>query len=203
MTTLQFSISGSRFESATPTKADLRFDLTTFLGVAQQYGIDFLPITWQPALDQIGRGATAEIRQNPMNLQTSFAFKRPLFMSSFDIDEFESRILPSLIAEISILGSPTIRRHANIIHLEGICWEVLSKEGQNVSRKEPILKSEGGIVPVLVFEKTKHGDLHRFMAHGAGGQLSFLERLRLCSEIAKAVAEMHSYRMLPLQISEI
>ncbi len=203
MTTLQYSISGSRFESATPTKADLRFDLTTFLGVAQQYDIDFLPITWQPALDQIGQGATAEIRQNPMNLQTSFAFKRPLFMSSFDIDEFESRMLPSLIAEISILGSPTIRRHANIIHLEGICWEVLSKEGQNVSRKDPILKSEGGIVPVLIFEKTKHGDLHRFVAHGAGGQLSFLERLRLCSEIAKAVAEMHSHRMLPFQISEI
>ena len=203
MTTLQYSISGSRFESATPTKADLRFDLTTFLGVAQHYDIDFLPVTWQPALDQIGQGATAEIRQNPMNLQTSFAFKRPLFMSSFDIDEFESRILPSLIAEISILGSPAIRRHANIIHLEGICWEVLSKEGQNVSRKEPTLKSEGGIVPVLIFEKTKHGDLHRFMANGAGGQLSFLERLRLCSEIAKAVAEMHSHRMLPFQISEI
>ena len=200
MTTLQYSTSGSRFESATPTKFDLRFDQTTFLGVAQQYDIDFLPVTWQPALDQIGEGATAEIRQNPMNLQTSFAFKRPLFASS---DEFESRILPSLIAEISILGSPTIRRHANIIHLEGICWEVRSKEGQNVSRKEPILKSESGIVPVLIFEKTKHGDLHRFMAHGAGGQLSFLERLRLCSEIAKAVAEMHSHRMLPFQLSEI
>lgn len=202
MKTLQYSSSGSRFESATTTKADLRFDLTTFLGVAQQYDIDFLPITWQPALDQIGEGATAEIRQNPMNLQTSFAFKRPLFMSSFDIDEFESRILPSLIAEISILGSPTIRRHSNIIHLEGICWEVLS-QGQNVSRKEPNLKSEGGIVPVLIFEKTEHGDLHRFMAHGAGGQLSFLERLRLCSEIAKAVAEMYSHRMLPFQISGV
>ena len=202
MTTLQYSISGSRFESATSTRDDLRFDLTTLLGVAQQHDIDFLPITWQPALDQIGQGATAEIRHNPMNLQTSFAFKRPLFMSSFDIEEFESRILPSLIAEISILGSPTIRRHANIIHLEGICWEVFSKK-QSVSRKEPVLESEGGIVPVLIFKKTKHGDLHRFMAHGAGGQLSFLERLRLCSEIAKAVAEMHSHRMLPFQISKI
>lgn len=203
MTTLQYSISGSRFESATSTRDDLRFDLTTLLGVAQQHDIDFLPITWQPVLDQIGQGATAEIRQNPMNLQTSFAFKRPLFMSSFDIEELESRIIPSLIAEISILGSPTIRRHANIIHLEGICWEVFSKERQSVSRKEPVLKSEGGIVPVLIFKKTKHGDLYRFMAHGAGGQLSFLERLRLCSEIAKAVAEMHSHRMLPFQISKI
>ena len=203
MTTLQYSISGSRFESATLKKAGFRCDLTTFLSVAQQYDINFLPITWQPGLDQIGQGATAEIRENPMSLQTSFAFKRPLFRSSFDIDEFESRIIPSLIAEISILGSPTIRRHANIIHLEGICWEVLSSGGPDISRKEPILQSESGVVPVLIFEKTKHGDLHRFMAHGAGGQLSFLERLRLCSKIAKAVAQMHSHRMFSFQISKL
>ena len=196
MSTLSYSISGSYFESAAPEKADLRFDMVIFLGVAQIFGIDFLPVAWQPALDRIGEGATAEIRENFMDLQTSFAFKRPIFRFTYNLDEFESRVLPSIIAEICALGIPSIRNHPNIMHLEGICWEICFQEGQNVTRKKPISDSRGGIVPVLIFEKTNHGDLHRFMTHRAEKPLAFTERLEICADIAKAIAEMHSHSKL-------
>ena len=196
MSILQYSTFGSYFESATPKKIDLRFDLITFLGVAQKNEIEFLPITWQPALDHIGLGATAEIREASMSLQMSFAFKRPIFTSSFNLEELEKRVLPALIAEISVLSHPAVRNHPNVIHLEGVCWEIVSSEGENVSRKGPIFKRKGGIVPVFVFEKAKHGDLHKFMAH-TERKLGFVERIKMCADIAKAIAEMHSHSMFP------
>ena len=159
----QYLSSDSNFESATPKKAVIRYDLITFLGVAQKLGIDFLPIIWQPALDRIGRGATAEIREASMSLRANFAFKRPIFRYSFDPDEFESRIAPSLIAEMSILAQLSVRRHPNIVHLEGICWDVLPGDGKPISRDEPIKAGSGGIVPVFVFEKANHGDLSTFI----------------------------------------
>ena len=192
----QFWTSRSDFESATPKRVDVKYDLITFLGVAQKLGIEFLPITWQPALDHIGRGATAEIREAVMSLRASFAFKHPIFRSSFSSEEFENRILPSLIAEMSILADPSIRRHPNIIQLQGICWEVLSGGGEPVSRDKPIESEKGGIVPVLVFEKANHGDLSSFMMHSAGKQLSFRDRLEICTAIAKAIGAMHSISKL-------
>lgn len=188
----QYLSYGSDFESATPQKVDFRYDLITFLGVAQRLGIDFLPITWQQALDRIGRGATAEIRETLLTLQASFAFKRPIFQSSFDPGEFEGRILPSLIAEMSILAQPSIRRHPNIIRLEGICWEVSPGQGPPVLRDRPVETGNGGIVPVLVFEKANHGDLSSFMMHSEGKQLDFTERLELCTAVAEAIITMHS-----------
>lgn len=188
----QYLSSGSNFETATLKKTAIRYDLITFLGVAQKLGIDFLPITWQSALDRIGRGATAEIREASMSLRANFAFKRPVFRSSFDSSEFESRIIPSLIAEMSILAQLSIRRHSNILQLEGICWDVLPGEGEPISRDNPIKAGNGGIVPVLVFEKANHGDLSSFMMHGVGKQLGFTERLKMCTSIAKAIAAMHS-----------
>ena len=172
-----------------------RCDLIDFLGVAQKSEIDFLPITWQPTLDHIGRGATAEIRETLINIQKSFAFKRPLLRSAFDIEELETRIFPSLIAEISVLGHSSIRGHPSIIQLEGICWEIFAEERQTLSREEPIDTTKSGIVPVLVFEKAKHGDLHEFMTQGAGRKLQLMERLHLCSEIARVVADMHGNSM--------
>ena len=189
-------ISGSDFESATPKRLDVSYGLITFLGVAQKLGIKFLPITWQPALDHIGRGATAEIREASMSLRARFAFKRPIFQTSSDYWELESRILPALIAEMSVLADPSIRRHPNIIQLEGICWEILSGDGEAVSRDKPIEYGKGGIVPVLVFEKADDGDLSRFMIHSVGKTLNFRDRLEICAAIATAVAAMHSYSKL-------
>ena len=188
-------------QSATVQSPQNHFDLVTFLGVAQRGNIDFLPITWQPALDCIGQGATAEIREASANLQFSFAFKRPVFDQRLGYENFERRLLPCLIAEISTLGLKSIRKHPNIVKLEGVCWEVICSEGQFISRETPCPSRIGGIVPVLVFEKAKYGDLRYFMMQEAGRSLSFAQKMGICVDIAKAVAEMH-YHGRPYESSE-
>lgn len=200
MLTYQYSRSGSDFESAIPQKPLDRYDLITFLGIAQRLRIQLLPITWQPALDRIGQGATAEIRESVATINFSFAFKRPDVRSFFDFEAFERRLLPCLIDEISILGLPRIRKHPNIIDLEGICWEVISGKGMRISREIPVDFTGGdqGIVPVLVFQKSKYGDLYHFMMQDAGKELSFSDKIDLCIDVARAIAEMHSQGRLLL-----
>jgi hypothetical protein len=46
------------------------------LAISQRLGIDFLPITWRPALGLLASGGTAEILQSPINQHMSFALKR-------------------------------------------------------------------------------------------------------------------------------
>ena len=191
MSTYLYARSGLNLESATIENRQDHFNLVTFLGVAQKLHVDFLPITWEPALDCIGQGATAEIRQVSANLQFSFAFKRPLLDPRLGFEDFERRLLPCLIAEISTLGLESIRKHPNINKLEGICWEVVSPEGEYISRETLCTSRNGGIVPVLVFEKAKYGDLQYFMMQEAGRKLSFAQKIGICTDIAKAVAEMH------------
>lgn len=186
-----YSRSGFNLESAALENRLDRGDLVTFLGVAQRLNIDFLPVTWQPALDRIGQGATAEIREAPANLQFSCAFKRSVCEPYFEFEDFESRVLPCLIAEISTLGLKSIRKHPNTIKLEGIWWEGISSEGEHVSREAPYTSRKGGIVPVLVFEKAKYGGLHRFMMQEAGGSLSLVQKIGISTAIARTVAEMH------------
>ncbi len=207
MLTYQYSRSGSDFESAIPQKPLDRYDLITFLGVAQKLRIQLLPITWHPALDHIGQGATAEVREAVANINFSFAFKRPVVGSSFDFDfeAFERRLLPCLIDEISILGHPRMRKHPNIIDLEGICWEIISEKGRRISREIPVDFTTGGqgIVPVLVFQKSEYGDLYHFMKQDGGKELSFSDRIAICIDIAKGVAEMHSQGRLSIKVLEI
>lgn len=50
--------------------------LISFLAVVQYYGFNFLAITWRQGLDKLGVGATAEVRQALLNLDTAFAFKQ-------------------------------------------------------------------------------------------------------------------------------
>ena len=206
MSTYQFSRSGSDFESAIPQKPLDRCDLITFLGVAQKLRIQLLPITWHPALDRIGQGATAEVREAIATINFSFAFKRPVVGSSFEFDfeAFERRLLPCLIDEISILGHPRMRKHPNIIDLEGICWEIISEKGMRISREIPVDFTTGGqgIVPVLVFQKSEHGDLYHFMKQDGGKELSFSDRIAICIDVARGVAEMHSQGRLLLKPSK-
>ena len=189
--TFRFSRSGSVFESATSQEPQSPIDLITFLEVAQSLDVDFLPVTWQSALERIGSGATSEIRESLLSLNDSFAFKRAI---PFGIDTIGKRILPFLIAEISILSHRSVRDHPNINQLQGVCWEVYSSKGhpQVFSRDRDIDSTTSGIIPVLVFEKTVHGDLHQFMTAGEGRELSLSERLHLCTDIAQAIADMHS-----------
>ena len=184
--------------AAVPQKLSEYCDFITFLGIAQSLQIDFLPITWQHGLENIGEGATGEIREALLDKTTSFAFKRRLFKESFEFEELKGQILPTLVAEISILHIPSIRYCPNIIDLVGVCWEVYCENEYNLSRDEPADFSKAAVIPVLVFQKSKFGDLHTFMMHGAGKFLSFDERLHLCIGVAEAISVMHARGMCHL-----
>lgn len=174
---ITFTRSGSLSHSAAPTTiatSDHHHHFLTFLGIAQSLNIDFLPITWQPKLDRAGRGGTAEILQTLIMLQTNYAFKR--LMHSLPAKKTES--FTALIAEIAVLGHPSIRGHNHIAALEGICWDIDSETEK--------------VWPVLVFGKAQYGDLVTFMELGEGKMLSLKDRLKLCIDMVTGVMDMHS-----------
>lgn len=148
-------------------------DFISVLALAQQLEFDFLPITWHPALETVGAGATAEIRQALVNIQTSFAFKRVGLERK---DTFRA-----LSSEISVLGSPVVRDHDNIINLVGICWDV-NPDGPT-------------IWPVLVFEKATYGNLEEFMQSDNGRRLSTSQILSLMRDVGSALACLHNCSM--------
>ena len=161
----KFSKSAAPLESMKPSE---QFDFIDLLAVAQGFDVDFLPITWQPALECIGEGGTAEIRQSLIDLQMSFAFKQ--FKSQ------KSNILKAIVSEIMVLRYPSLRKHRNIVTLQGICWD---------------FTPSGEAWPVLVFEQAKMGDLRKFMESEIGRHLSLAGKLKICSGIAAAIQEMH------------
>jgi len=148
-------------------------DFLKFLAAVERHKIDLFPITWHPALDTIGEGATAEIRAALINVQMSYAFKR--FIIS---DNNEEKVLLHLISEVSILGLENIRNHPNIIKLEGVAWD---------------FQDDGQVWPVLVFEKTEHGDLETFFASNSGKNITFQERLDLCIHIGTALMVLSAH----------
>lgn len=175
---IAYTTSGATHQSACST-SKREYDFLDFLGVAQSLKLDFLPFTWQPALDTIGDGGTAEIRQELISVRLTFAFKqlrRPRSVVE------EVRNLQALVAEISVLGHPEIQRHPNIAGLAGVCWDVVP----------------GGekVWPVPVFEKTRCGDLARFMTGGPGKELDFRDRLDLLYDVGLAVRTLHAYGMV-------
>ncbi|KAJ6260092.1 hypothetical protein Dda_4313 [Drechslerella dactyloides] len=147
-------------------------DILSFLATAQCNDIDFLPITWHAALGKLSAGGTAQIQQSFLNLELSYVFKR----IHRGIDE--PHAFRALVSEISILGHKDIRGHPNIVRLAGITWDVLS--------------ASEAIWPTLVFRKSEHGDLRRFVKSSAGKNLDFDGRLKLCNDLAVGIAALHA-----------
>jgi len=152
--------------------SDLPCDLIAFLSIVQQCNVDFLPVTWQPSLNNIGEGGSGKISQSLIIADMPLAFKR--FHYSGDSN---NNYLP-LISEVLILSQPPIRNHPNIVNLEGICWEIKS--------------GTGNAVPVLVFEKAAW-DLHQFMKVDEGMDMTIQDRLKICADIGSAIIKLHAY----------
>ena len=167
-------LSSGEVRQSAATASGKKFDLLDFLGVAQRLRLDFLPVTWQLALDKVGEGGTAEIRQAAINPQTSLAFKL-LKRTSWATGEAQN--LRALIAEIAVLGHWAVQwgHHTNF---EGICWDVGP--------------GDEDVWPVLVSEKSRYGDLNNFMASGSGKALSFEDRVDLLFSVAAAVRVLHA-----------
>ena len=73
---ISFTSLGKIFQSATlasATATDTSYDFLTFLGIAQNLNLEFLPISHDIGQANIGQGGTAEISQSPINLETAFA----------------------------------------------------------------------------------------------------------------------------------
>lgn len=144
------------------------------LRVAQYRRIDFLPIRWQPAMKKAGIGGTAKIHQGVGNVEMTFAFKQ--MQRTYSPIE-KALYLSALIAEITILGHSDIKRHNNVVKIEGICWDV-----------DP---TEETVWPVLVFEKAPFGDINEFMTSEMGRELDMEKRLGLLANVALAVRDLH------------
>jgi len=151
---------------------DLQSDLIAFLSIVQRCNIDYLPITWQPALGNLGQGGSGIISQSTFTTDMPLAFKR--FHESGDADQ---DFLP-LISEVLILSQPPIESHPNIVTLKGICWEIKPKTEK--------------AVPVMVLEKAEC-DLQQFMNVHEGRNMSIDGRLKICADIGNAIIALHTY----------
>ena len=173
-------------------------DFLQLLAVCQTRGIDFLGITWDRVLDDnsnlLGLGMTAVIHPGLLKLDLTFAFKRltDRYFGQAGQNSPEQRrhkLYEALISEVWVLGHPVAREHENIVRLEGVCWDFLPNE------------SEEKVRPVLVFEKAKYGDLGQFKRSPSGLGISLAQRLKLCSDIIRGIAVMHSCGELYLRFT--
>jgi len=162
--------------STNGTNDDLQSDLIAFLSVVQKYNVDYLPITWQAALSNLGEGGSGTVSQSTFNADMPLAFKR---FHDPDGDVSDKYFLP-LISEVLILSQPAIRNHPHIVNLEGICWEIKPRTEK--------------AVPVLVFEKAVW-DLQQYMKLREGINMSIVDRLKICAEIGSAIKALHAYGM--------
>jgi hypothetical protein len=161
-----------------------QYTFLSFLATAQALDIDLLPLTWEAASQRIGLGGTSKVNESPINVDTSFAFKR--VRDDETKQRTEENIFRTLINEIAVLAQPRVREHPNIVQLQGICWDISADD-------KPW--------PVLVFEKSEFGDLYNFVKMPVGRQMDINERLKLCLEIGTAIITMHSNSMYPLSIA--
>ena len=170
--------------SVSRTNSNVPSDLIAFLSIVQKCDVDYLPITWQPALSTLGEGGSGTISQSTFIADKPLAFKRFHHSENSDGD-----FLP-LMSEVLILSQPPIQIHPNIVDLEGICWEI-----------KPWTEKA---VPVLVFEKASW-DLRQFMHVREGTDMVFEDRLQICADVGSAIMALHAYglsitRVLPFKL---
>ena len=158
---------------------DTQHGLLSFIGIAGALQTDFLDITWQPALDKLGRGGTAEVLQSLVDADTSFAFKRSVVVKWAGNSITESQIFKMAMAEVLVLGHNLLRLHPNIVNFHGICWEFDSGSEK--------------AYPVLVFEKAQLGNLQIFMETQEGKGINLEQKMSLCADVAEGTLALHRY----------
>lgn len=164
-----------------PTELGPEWNFINVLSAAQALLVDFLPITWQPAVDEFGKGGTAELREALVSLQMTFAFKRirPRYQHALNNtwrEQCRRAAFRALMSEITVLGHPRIRNHPHISALQGLSWDI---------------ESDDEVWPVLVSEKTLLGDMEKFLLSEPGNSLSRRDRIRLCLEVAIGIRDLH------------
>lgn len=166
---------------------DWRYDLPSALSLAHRLGIDILPISWMPGLGSVGQGATGQVYQSRLDLNTEFVFKRSL--PSPEADNSDSARYKAIISEMIILKHAPIRDHSNIVDLIGLGWDV--------NLRDEI------VWPVLVFPKASFGNLHQFLETTEGAQMSFQTRIEFCTGMLMGLLTMHSHSKCPINVSNL
>ena len=96
-----------------------------FLQYATALRLDILPLTWEPALEALGRdGDTARVNQSFVNLETTFVYKRfKPEVTDHRLTEAQFRELQytAMINELIILAHPEIGDHNSIVRFMWIC----------------------------------------------------------------------------------
>jgi hypothetical protein len=149
---------------------DGKYDILRLLAITRDLNISILPHQWENWLGAIERGGSAIINQALANVKTSFAFK------CFQ-DASEENAYKAAIQEISVLGLSLLLDQPNIVQLQGVSFEVTCDES---------------VRPMLIYEKSKHGDLFKFAGSPTGKELGLLERMAICKDIGNAILFMHS-----------
>jgi len=155
-------------------------NLIRLLTVAIALKVNILPLTWRPALESLGEGATGLVSQSPLNSQIEFAFKRFNRVNrSPTLSEADFRTLQydAMISEMVTLSCPQIYDHPNIVNLEGLCWELLPGSDE--------------VWPVLAFRKAEGGDLLHFLSSPDALEFDSDDLLTVCGEVGKALRMMH------------
>jgi hypothetical protein len=169
-------LSESSVRGTCGVKEERGADFITVLAVAQKYEIDMLPLTWQVVLEagKAQEGGTSKINERVVDLQTSFAFK--CIKTKEKEEHQESTLLQMITKEVAAFGNPQIRNHPHVAQLQGLCWDI---------------STDGTVWPVLVFEKSKLGDLYQYMSSDAGKDADLFQRLKLCMDVGIAIQDLH------------
>lgn len=158
---------------------EIHFDLLSFISIAQNLGVDFVNVRWQPSLDSLGGGATSIIQQTQVDAAFYLAFKRPTeWPDDEDVGTIqrESERYKAIIYELIALE--LLAKHPNVIDLLGVSWETDQETEQ--------------VWPILLTERSFRGNMSEFLNSEDGTVLNCWDKLRLCAEVATACAAMHS-----------
>lgn len=169
-------ISRSAFPARGPDKG-FHYDLLTFVSLAAKFGVNFVALTWQPALERLGRGASSTVQQGQVDANVNLAFKRAIT----DLEDYAGSESPNAMrfktVIFELVALELLRHHPNVVDLLGVTWET------DAETKD--------VWPVLLTERSTYGNMAAFLKSDEGRTLSAEERLKLLEDIARACLAMH------------
>ena len=176
----------ARFTSVAPLVQRKSSNFLSFLAILQVMAVDLVPAQWQRVLSAcLFKGASSSINQTLMTKNDTLAFK----CIEDSMKENENYAFKLMCNEVLVLAHPSIKGHPNVAQLLGVCWDIDPNWDVDDDDDDD---EENKIWPVLIFEKTKHGDLWRFVRSPDGKNLSMHDRVRLCQDIGNSILFMHS-----------
>jgi hypothetical protein len=162
----------------------------SFVSLAHQLEIDFMDVTWQPALHLLGVGGSSQIHvSNLVTKKLAFAFKSTVTrrgMSQLSLIGADRQRFRSLVCEVLVLRHPDVREHPNIASLLGISWDFRNN----------------CVWPVLVFPKADEGSLENFIHGSKGTNASPEDLIRICAGIALGLDSLYGNSTFSLRSIE-